>query len=222
MLLKTPKNLLTLVATGLIVALGSQLGACGGESAPGAEIHDTKYRAVGHDGALLDASVAPGQCALDQFTGLTWEVKSPQPGLRSRDNTYSWYNPGEAHDGELDYRGVPDGGHCSGSACDTNAFVAAVNDSGLCGFTDWRLPARDELGSISDPRKGETPPTINTRHFPFTQAGEYWSANDYQFQWNAAWLWSFAIGLDRVEWKQSARYVRLVRGEARRVERVKD
>lgn len=198
------------------------LPACGRNPAPGPEIHDTKYLAVNASGEVLDASIAPGTCVLDQFTGLTWEVKSDRPGLRDWRNTYSWYNPQEAHDGELDYRGTPNGGACSGSACDTAALVETVNAAGLCGYSDWRIPGRDELGSISDPRKSGSPPTINTRHFPFTKPDEYWSANDYQFQWNAAWVWSFQTGLDRVEWKHSPRYVRLVRGQPRQLNRIED
>jgi hypothetical protein len=198
------------------------LAGCNREPAIGPEIHDTKYRAVDKAGEVLDPAIAPGSCALDTFTGLTWEVKSDVPGLRSFNNTYSWYDPEESHGKELDYRGTPDGGDCSGSACDTTSFVAAVNATALCGYTDWRMPTRDELGSISDPRKGNSPPTINTRFFPYTQAAEYWSANDYQFQWDAAWVWGFNNGLDRVEWKKSPRYVRLVRGEPVQISRVKD
>jgi len=198
------------------------LSACGQDAGPGPGIHDTKYRAVDAAGKVLDASAAPGTCVLDQFTGLTWEVKSDQPGLHDWRNTYSWYDPEEAHDGELDYRGSPDAGACKGSACDTAALVKAVNAVGFCSYTDWRMPTRDELGSISDPRKTHSPPTINTRYFPFTQSGEYWSANDYQFQWNTAWLWNFQTGLDRVEWKRSPRFVRLVRGQPRQLTRVKD
>ena len=206
----------------LLAATALSLSACGRDPAPGPEIHDTKYLAVNEAGEVQDASVSQGACVLDQFTGLTWEVKSDQPGLRDWRNTYSWYEPQEDNSGELDYRGLADGGSCKGSACDTSAFAEAVNATGLCGYSDWRVPTRDELGSISDPRKTRSPPTTNLRFFPLTQAGEYWSANDYQFQWNAAWVWSFQTGLDRVEWKKSPRFVRLVRGDPQHVPRVKD
>ena len=196
------------------------LAGCG-EAGPGPEIHDTKYRAVDAAGTVLDPSVAPGACVLDTFTGLTWEVRTTDGGLRDARHTYSWYDPAEAH-GELDYRGLPDGGECSGSSCDTASYVAAVNALALCGYTDWRVPSRDELGSISDPRRTAAPPTINSRHFPDTQPGEYWSHNDYQFQHDTAWVWNFQNGMDRVEWKRSPRHLRLVRGEPRQVARVKD
>jgi hypothetical protein len=208
----------------ILVAL--MLTACGGGEGPGPEIHDTKYLAIGPDGQALepvsDEARGEGDCVLDQFIGLTWEVKTDSPGLRDWRNTYSWYAPGESNDGELDYRGTKNGGNCVGSECDTSAYVEAVNQSVYCGHNDWRMPTRDELGSISDPRKLDQPPTINLKFFPHTQPDEYWSGNDYQFQYNAAWLWNYQFGHDRVEWKASARRVRLVRGEAVQLERTKE
>jgi hypothetical protein len=198
------------------------ISGCDNTPDPGPEIHDTKFRAVDATGQVLDISIAPGECVYDDFTHLTWEVKRSEAGLQSSANTYSWYDPNESHDGELDYRGLPNGGECTGSDCDTSSYVDAINATALCSFNDWRMPTRDELGSISDPRRIPSPPSINSRYFPNTQAGEYWSGNDYQFQYDAAWVWSFEIGLDRVEWKRTPRYLRLVRGEPVQVMRVKD
>ena len=198
------------------------LTACAQEDGPGLEIHDTKYAVVDDTGKALDQIPDQWSCVLDQFTGLTWEVKSDVEGLHDWRNTYSWYSPDESHDGELDYRGTPDAGSCTGSSCDTHAWAEAVNVEGLCGFHDWRLASKEELASISDLRKATSPPTINMDYFPYTQAGEYWSSNDYSFQWNGAWLWTFSLGQDRVEWKSSPRYARLVRGRARVLDKVKD
>ena len=197
------------------------IAGCDSESGPGPEIHDSKYVGVSEQGEVMSQG-EQGPCALDQFTGLIWEVKAADGRLRSSEHTYSWYNPNEHTGPELDYRGVPNGGECVGSDCDTHAYVSAVNEAALCGYSDWRMPSRDELGSISDPRKTQTPPTINTVYFPNTQAGEYWSGNDYQFQHDAAWWWGFGSGLDRVEWKRSPRHGRLVRGESVYLERSKD
>jgi hypothetical protein len=160
-------------------------------------------------------------CVKDMRYGLIWERKSDEPGLHDWRNTYSWYNPDQAHH-EIDYRGTENGGVCAGSQCDIWSVVAAANEEALCGFADWRLPSKDELFSISDLRKAKTPPTINTEYFPHTQSGEYWSANDYSFQPDSAWAWNFLYGHDRVDWKKSPKFVRLVRGEAIDLQKVKE
>ncbi len=193
-----------------IILIAAILCGCERAPNPNANLHDSKY------------SVAEtGRCVLDKFTGLMWEAKSDEPGLHNWRNTYSWFDPGALHD-ELNYRGTPSGGQCVGSDCDTSDFVLAVNQTGYCGFHDWRLPSRDELQSISDLRKAETPPTINSEYFPFTQPEEYWSANDYSFQHDGAWAWSFRFGHDRVDWKKTPKYLRLVRGEAEQLVPVKE
>lgn len=212
-------NCLRLVPLLVLVAL---LWGCEKETGPGPQIHDTKYLVIDAGGNPVEGVPGANDCVLDQFIGLVWELKSDEPGLRDWRNTYSWYNPDESSSGELDYRGLKNGGVCSGSKCDTNAYVQAVNESVYCGQSDWRLPSRDELGSISDPRKQANPPTINLAIFPHTQAGEYWSGNDYQFQYDAAWRWNFQFGHDRVDWKAEPALVRLVRGQVTMVPRVKE
>jgi hypothetical protein len=185
------------------------LAACSGRSGPDNASHDTKYRTT-EDG-----------CVEDTVTGLLWEAKSDLPGLRDWRNTYTWYSPNDAND-ELDYRGTGDGGECADSACDTWEYVIAINASRLCGHSDWRMPLRDELFSISDLRKAETPPTANMEFFPHMQAAEYWSSNDYSFQHDAAWGWSYQFGHDRVDWKRTPKFVRLVRGDASNLTEVKE
>ncbi len=205
----------------VVVALILLYG-CNKDSGPGPGIHDTKYLLIGPDGQPVEGMPGENDCVLDQFFGLVWEIKSDQPGLRNWRHTYSWYNPDESFDGELDYRGVKNGGSCISDDCDTTAYVQAVNATGYCGHSDWRMPTRDELGSISDPRKIENPPTANLAIFPYTQAEEYWSSNDYQFQYDTAWRWNFKFGHDRVDWKASPARVRLVRGKAAMLPRIKE
>ena len=178
-----------------------------------------KIDAAGQQLPVTAASQQAWSCALDRRTGLMWEVKSPEPGLRFAENTYSWYSPDAKHQ-ELDYRGLVDGGNCTGSACDTAAYVTAVNQAGLCGKRDWRMPHKHELGRISDPRRPLKVPTTDLNYFPNTQPGEYWSGNDYSLQYNAAWVWGFDFAQDRVDWKRSPKYVRLVRGEITGVKKI--
>jgi len=186
-----------------ILLIFTTVAACSRGPDPALLAHDTKYSGVGD---------APHQCVKDGQTGLFWEVKSNDSGLHDWRNTYTWFDPDGTND-ELDYRGTEDGGECTGSPCDTAQYVQAVNKVGHCGYFDWRVPGKDELFSVSDLRRHENPPTMNIEYFPLAQADEYWSANDYSFQHNAAWAWNFAFGHDRVDWKASPKFVRLVRGE---------
>ena len=166
-------------------------------------------------------AVAGETCILDSETGLLWAGKADATGLHDFRNTYSWYDPTQAN-GELDYRGTENGGECSGSTCDTWHYVLAVNEAGYCDHNDWRLPGKDELFSISDLLKADNPPTIDTNFFSHAQIAEYWSGNDYSFQWDAAWAWNFQFGHDRVDWKKSPKYVRLVRGSGENLPEVKE
>lgn len=174
--------------------------------------HDTKYTAI---------ETGSDTCVLDTATQLMWQTKTTVPGLHNATNTYSWFDPTEAN-GELDFRGLEDGGDCDGSACDIWHYVKAVNEAGFCGHNDWRMPGKDEMFSVSDLRRAENPPTMNTAFFPHAQSAEYWSGNDYSFQYDTAWAWNFEYGHDRVDWKKEAKFVRLVRGTAGELEKVKD
>ncbi|MDH4055768.1 MAG: DUF1566 domain-containing protein [Gammaproteobacteria bacterium] len=201
-------NALTLILTLLCLLLS----ACSKNPADSPNAHDTRFE-------LLEGGA--DTCVLDTRTQLIWQQKTTEAGLNNADNTYSWFDPDEAV-GELDYRGVEDGGVCTASQCDTWHYVQAVNRDGYCGHQDWRMPSKDELFSISDLRRAATPPTINTEFFPNTRAAEYWSGNDYSFQYDTAWAWNFEYGHDRVDWKKEAKLVRLVRGTAGPLEAVKE
>lgn len=174
-----------------------------------------------HDSKYVNYESGGDRCVIDEVTGLTWETKSSDAGLHSRDNTYTWFNPNEAV-GELDYRGTENGGTCTGSDCDTWHFVEALNKTAFCGHNDWRMPIKDELLSISDATQVVTPPTVNHTFFPNTQSAEYWSGNDYAFQYDTAWGWNFQLGHDRVDWKREAKFVRAVRGTPSNLEAVRE
>ncbi len=195
----------------IYLMLPAVLAGCGGGGlADRAEPRD-RYVLLQADGMPATRG-APYACLRDEQSSLVWELKSDEAGLHDWRNTYSWYNPTQAHH-ELDYRGTADAGSCSGSQCDTWSIVAAANEERFCGFDDWRMPSKDEMFSISDLRKAKSPPTIAIEYFPHAQAEEYWTANDYSFQPDSAWVWNFQYGHDRVDWKKSPKLVRLVRGD---------
>ena len=114
-------------------------------------------------------------CTRDNVTGLMWEVKTDDGGLRDKDNTYSWYNSDSNTNGGTNGReneGVcPDTGNC-----DTEKYAASVNAVELCSYSDWRLPERHELISIIN--WGTYAPAIDIDYFPGIDIGDsyYWTA----------------------------------------------
>ena len=204
----------------LIILFASGLCACGSDTPAPAGPAQPRFQLLDVAGMSARSSDADA-CVTDTATGLVWERKSDVQGLHDWRNTYSWYAPDEPHD-ELDYRGTQAAGDCDGSRCDTHDVVRMVNEERYCGFDDWRIPLRDELFSISDLRKADNPPTVDTEAFPLTHAAEYWSANDYSFQPESAWAWNFQFGHDRVDWKKTPKFLRLVRGTATELTAVKE
>lgn len=155
----------------------------------------------------------PWGCVLDVRTSLMWEVKSDVPGLRHTANTYTWHFPPESDIYTRGDAGKANGGSCNGSDCDTWAFEKAVNEQGLCGYHDWRIPTKEELGSIVDPRIEPPGPTLDHTYFPNTANADHWTSTAYAYYSPGAWAWSFFNGLDRVDEKEKAMHIRLVRGE---------
>ncbi len=159
------------------------------------------------EGDPLPANATAWSCVQDDVTGLIWEVKTDDGGLRDADNLYSWYNPDSGTNGGD--AGTPNGGTCSyGIACDTQAFKDAVNAQGLCGANDWRLPDPRELLSIVSNDRFK--PTIDTAWFPNTRSSGYWSSSTlHDSEWT--WIVQFHSGDVTYSPKDAARHIRLVR-----------
>lgn len=105
--------------------------------------------------------------------------------------------------------------------CDSENYVADVNTSALCGFTDWRMPTAKELSSIVT--YGFAQPVADPTFFPNTRstAGTgYWSSLTSALDASSAWWVDFMRGDVEVlnylykpfSQKSNARSVRLVRG----------
>jgi len=85
------------------------------------------------DSAKLGSGANDWACTKDNRTGLIWEVKTADGGLRAWDKIYTNYF-------------VRDVGY--GSIDNADVFVSAVNKQTLCGASDWRLPKVDELQTL--------------------------------------------------------------------------
>ena len=133
---------------------------------------------AGFDFTKLDANGQPlpytsagWSCVKDNHTGVIWEIKSAQAGLQHKTNSYSWFSSNKRLSGANP--GVANGGVCVGSACDSQSYVAAVNQLKLCGRDDWRLPTLPELLGIV--HNGKRQPAIDPNFFPETLASGYWT-----------------------------------------------
>jgi len=160
--------------------------------------------------AALGSSASAWGCTRDNVTGLMWEVKTDDGGLRDKDWSYSWYNPDAATNGGS--AGYADyGNNCFNTArCDTDKFVADVNAQGLCGASDWRLPNRFELESLTSNDRYN--PAIDTAFFPNTPSNWFWSSSPDAYGAYGAWSVGFDGGYVGGYFKYGAGYVRLVRG----------
>lgn len=140
---------------------------------------DARYQRLDTQGKPT-REVAAWQCTRDVTTGLEWEVKTTDGGLRDRRWTYTPYdgNP-ETNGGYAGYRDTTSG-HCirermRGASCNTEAYVEAVNAEGLCGHHDWRLPTYMELAAVARDTTAEARETTSLA-LPETEEGWYWTA----------------------------------------------
>lgn len=140
------------------------------------------------------------ECVRDNVTGLIWEQKTDDGGLRDKDNHYTWYNPDNSNNGG--FAGYENSGK------NTHEYIKQLNASNYCGYNNWRLPTKNELRSIVD--YGRYNPAINPI-FSNTQSGFYWSSSPYAYNYDGAWGVTFYYGYGT--YKNGSLYVRAVRSE---------
>lgn len=152
------------------------------------------------DGQLgFSFSAVPGGCVQDNVTGLMWEVKAADGGLRDWQKTYT------------NYSATYDPYHLYGKPTDASGFVAAVNATKLCGYNDWRMPTADELQSIVDYGVPAPGPAVDTTWFPNTQGNMFWTASSYVGYSSNVWYVNFKDGFVFSNYRYGTNYVRLVR-----------
>lgn len=166
---------------------------------------------LNQDGSVNDGkdyANQPWACVLDNTSGLIWEVKKSESGLQNMNNTYTWYDPNQDTNGG--FAGKAKGGVCTGSDCDTGSYVKAVNAIKLCGFTDWHLPSRFEMGTIVDESVFYPGPTFPKDFFPESLSGKYWTDSTFKTRRASAWAWRFDYGSEYITEKSDPLNIRLI------------
>ncbi|MDK9683251.1 DUF1566 domain-containing protein [Pseudoalteromonas shioyasakiensis] len=171
------------------------------------------FTKLDEQGQPLAADAPVWHCVKDNHTGAIWEAKQTT-GLHSAAHTYTWYNPNNVVNGG--HPGYKNGGQCTGSDCDTQAFVKAVNEASLCGLTNWRLPDTNELLSIVHFATPNDELMIDKHYFAQTLPASYWSGQaivgEYlldAFELKEAFAFHFGGGLQNM-FKDAKNHVRLI------------
>ena len=175
------------------------------------------FTKIGANGLALPASATAWSCVKDNVTGLIWEVKTNDGGLRDWTKKYTQYdsttsaqfftgtslifysstqfvNPTQA---QID------------AATNSVGFISAVNTVGLCGASDWRLPKVDELQGLVDYGVAAPGPLIDATWFPNTQKYDFWSSLPLGDR--EAFFVDFGYGTVFYSNRRDSYYVRLVR-----------
>lgn len=130
-------------------------------------------------------------CVADSVTGLMWEGKTDDGGLRDKDNVYT--NQG------------------GGAGTDASGYVAAVNAARLCGHADWRLPTVLELHTLLNYSRTAAP-ALDPAWFPHTSSSDHWTSDSTGLA-NNAWTLSTSLPAGAAQFlRTSSLAVRLVRG----------
>lgn len=153
-----------------------------------------RYKKMGKNGQIIDDKSNGWFCVKDLKNNVTWEAKTAGK-KRHYQHTFS-INGG--------------GGYCGQTLCTTEAYINYINQSKLCGRSNWRLPNRIELRSLSLDQRIDDIAFIDTHYFPNTQAHYYWSASNFKYAESRAWAVDFSNGFDNSREKNRAYHIRLV------------
>jgi len=166
-----------------------------------------RFIKISDEGERLDSVAKDWKCAESTETGLVWEVKQFDGGLQDNDNKYTWYS--SADNSLATGFGKRDGGSCFFSSCDSEDYVRMVNEAGLCGGRNWRLPIFSELETLLD--RDYYDPVINHNIFIHAKPGNYMTSTELETNPAMMMVIDFFNGISFAGRKDLSYYIRLVR-----------
>lgn len=127
-----------------------------------------RYLKLDIGGNELPANATSWSCVKDKETGLIWEAKTDDGGLRDKDWRFRHAHNFGGYASNIDYNNNVLCQNVGSSSCDAYTYVNALNGSGLCGRNSWRLPLMEELLSLVQINANEQRPNIDLTYFPET------------------------------------------------------
>ena len=162
---------------------------------------------------VLMGTFFSAQALAECTTGRNADINITKP-----DNIYTDHRDGTVTDKETGLMWQKCSLGLSGADCTTGtavthtwqAALAAANTNTGNGYSDWRLPNKNELASLTE--KACINPAINETVFPATVSKLYWSSALYSDISYFAWVVHFYYGDVNNDFKLNSYSVRLVRG----------
>ena len=125
-----------------------------------------RYTKLDSAGNALPASATSWACVKENATGKVWESKTNDNGLRDSDWRYRHFHNSAGYASTRDSTGAT---LCQGLGnCDAYSYVNAVNGTGLCGRSQWRLPTMEELLNLVQVNPNGQRPNVDLKFFPDT------------------------------------------------------
>ncbi|MCF6217141.1 MAG: DUF1566 domain-containing protein [Gammaproteobacteria bacterium] len=145
-------------------------------------------------GRVINAESERWFCVKDNTHNVLWEAKTTG---KQRHTQHTYTVEGDA-------------GQCNQKQCSTQQYIQYLNKIALCGRSNWRLPKKTELNSLTKSRHEEGEAAIDSHYFPNTQLGYYWSSTPFQYAKNRTWTVDFSSGFEKSQAKTQPFHLRLI------------